>query len=118
MIDYESNAKVFTNNIDYLEELGYELYQERNAYPKEIYDVKQLHIDNEINDYIECIHMIMDRASYQGITLSTDVVMYLQERNTNSKNLDNCKICKCNIDNGIHYTHHYNKEHLLTINDC
>lgn len=118
MIDYESNAKVFTDNIDYLESLGYDLYQERNAYPKEMYDVKQLGIANEINDYIECIHMIMDRASYQGITLSPDIVMYLQERNTNSKNLDNCKICKCNIHNGIHYHDHFNHEHLLTINDC
>ena len=117
MIDYESNAQIFTKNIDLLEEQGYELYQDKDAYPEVQYEYKQSNINKEINDWIECIHMIMVRASYQGITLSPYVVGYLQERNTDSDNYDNCKICKCNIHNGRHYNHH-NYEHLLTINDC
>ena len=118
MIDYESNAQIFTKNIDLLEDQGYDLYQEKDAYPKEQYEHKQSLIEKEINDWIECIHMIHRRASYHGITLSSEVVMYLQENNTSSKNYGNCKICKCNIHNGRHYHDHYNHEHLLTINDC
>ena len=104
MVTYHELAKIITDIIDDLEETGYELHLEKTAYPESEYKVLQSNISKEINDYVECLHMIIRNAKrYHNIRIGDMQIAYLEETLTSSPNYGKCKICKFDMNHHFHH---------------